>query len=64
MCDECWERISGGLPAAKLVNAPQRDCCLCGNGTASGIMVRMDPSKTLCKGSHRDEETKKIERSS
>jgi hypothetical protein len=55
VCDVCWANISGGDPnPVALTDPSEKACCVCGDKTISGIYVRLDPSKTLCKGIHSD----------
>ena len=62
VCDECYDKISGGEPASphRLIGAGEDKCCVCGNQHASGIYLRIDPSKTLCKGVHPDAVTERV----
>lgn len=61
VCDGCYRIISPDQDPTRLVNPAEATCCLCGDRTSSGIFVRMDPTKTMCKGVHPDDETKKLE---
>lgn len=62
VCIECWGKVAPDQEPHVLNNDRERSCCLCGEKTTSGIYVRVDPSKTLCKGVHPDDETRKLEK--
>lgn len=62
MCDECWNRFQAGQEPARMNGDKERACCTCGNRHTSGIFIRLDPSKTLCKGVHPDDETERLEK--
>jgi hypothetical protein len=55
MCSNCWNKRNPGQPAKVEVRSPgaiRQVCCFCGEYHWSGIYVREDPAKTLCKGLH------------
>lgn len=47
ICSDCWTKDNPGKEAVR-VKAEFCDienCCICGERTASGIFIRMDPKK-------------------
>jgi len=47
ICDDCWLVENPGREPVRIVpeHAAMERCALCGQPTASGIYVRMDPTK-------------------
>jgi hypothetical protein len=45
-CDECWEERNPGRTATRIraEYATPETCVYCGEGTRSGIFVRIDPT--------------------
>lgn len=62
VCESCWKIISPAQEPVQMKDPKTTSCCLCGDETISGIFTRIDPSKTMCKGVHPDDETKRLER--
>jgi hypothetical protein len=52
-CDDCWDdRHPSPRTPVRTREKEQELCCFCGTPNISGIYVREDPLKTLCKGQH------------
>lgn len=62
VCDLCYDRISDGTSPHRMLDPKVEKCCVCRDETKSGIYVRIDPSKTLCRGVHPDDETERLEK--
>jgi hypothetical protein len=52
VCDVCFEGLEPGRVPARTVETKAANCCMCLEPTVSGIYVRVDPSKMLCRGHH------------
>jgi len=45
LCERCWEREYPGVSPVRLKQPDWEQCALCGEGTMSGIYVRLDPAE-------------------
>lgn len=44
ICDPCWAKMRPGEKPYRVLIPDQEQCALCGDGTPSGIYVRLDPA--------------------
>ena len=61
VCESCYKILSPDREPSRMVDVKPESCCICGDRTLSGIYLRIDPQKTMCKGVHADDKTKKLE---
>ena len=45
ICDDCWDHNYPKRPSPRTATGFAEQCCKCGQGTHSGIYVRVDPAK-------------------
>lgn len=54
ICDPCWAKREPNRTPVRVrypeEGSNQSHCCFCGDHHGSGIYVRNNPTKTLCKG--------------
>ena len=59
ICDDCWKKRQDdksieALSMSIVDTYPEQICCFCGKRHHSGLSVRVDPEKTICRGLHED----------
>jgi hypothetical protein len=50
ICEGCWEKRDPNREPVRVKDREVEIYCFCGLTHASGIYVREDPAKTLCRG--------------